>query len=109
MKIFMVLAPAISIAMTYMMYRREDDLIKVIISFLLLWAIITLGLLGTVMLSIKPLYLTHWFAITIAYGGMVYYILKGKLLWSVLVMPMITMLIYLVLAWLGNEHLPSGI
>ncbi|CAA6810916.1 MAG: Unknown protein [uncultured Sulfurovum sp.] len=107
MKFLIVVAPIVTIVLIYLKYRRDDNLKKVIISFVLLWAMITLGVMGTMMLSIKPLYLTHWLAIVIAYIGMMVYILKDKFIWQVLIMPVITMFIYLILTWIGNEHVPT--
>lgn len=107
MKFFMIIAPGIAIALIYMMYKREDDVKKVIISFLLLWAVITLGLLGMVMLSMKVLFLMHLLAIVVAYAATIFYILKDKFIWSGLLAPVVTMFLYLVLVWVGNEHLPT--
>jgi len=107
MKFLMVILPAIAIALIYMAYKRDSDIKKLIISFVLLWAVITLALLGMVMLSLKILFFTHMLAIFIAYGGLVYYILRNKFIWLALVAPLGTITLYLILVWIGNEHLPS--
>lgn len=107
MKILFILAPLIVAALSYVMYKEDGNLKKLILTFLLLWAVITLGIVGNVMRSLSALFLTHILAIVTAYGGIIYYVLKGRLIWIALASPVITMIIYLVLAWLGNEHLPS--
>ena len=109
MKFLMIVAPAFAIVLIYMMYKREDDVKKVIISFLLLWAVITLGLLGMVMLSMKILFFTHLFAVVLAYAATIFYILKDRFIWLGLLAPVATMLLYLILVWVGNEHLPTVI
>ena len=107
MKYLLVLAPLIVAALAYVMYKEDSNLKKLIISFLLLWAVITLALLGNIMRSLTPLFLTHIVAIVIAYAGTIYYVLKGKFIWLALMAPVITMIVYLLFVWIGNEHLPS--
>jgi hypothetical protein len=107
MKFLLVLAPLIVAALSYVMYKEDGNIKKLIISFLLLWAVITLAIVGNVMRSLTPLFLTHIVAIVIAYAGTVYYVLKGKFIWLALVAPIITMLLYLIFVWIGNEHLPT--
>jgi len=107
MKFLLVLAPLIVVALTYVMYKEDGNLKKLIISFLLLWAVITLAIVGNIMRSVSPLFLTHIVAIIIAYGATIYYVLKGRFIWLALVAPILTMLLYLVLVWIGNEHLPG--
>lgn len=106
MKYLLVLAPLIIIALNYVMYKEDGNIKKLIISFLLLWAVVTLAIIGNVMRSLLPLFLTHIVAIAFAYGGTIYYVLRGKFIWLALLAPVLTMLIYLILAWIGNEHLP---
>lgn len=107
MKFLLVLAPLIVAALTYVMYKEDGNIKKLIISFLLLWAVITLAIVGNVMRSLTPLFLTHIVAIVMAYGATVYYVIKGKFIWLGLASPLITMLIYLLFVWVGNEHLPT--
>jgi len=107
MKFLLVLAPLIVAALAYVMYKEDSNIKKLIISFLLLWAVITLAVVGNIMRSLMPLFLTHMVAIVIAYGGTIYYVLKGRFIWLALVAPILTMLLYLTLVWLGNEHLPG--
>ena len=107
MKYLLVLLPLIVIAFSYVMFRKDGDIKKAIISFVLLWAVITLAIVGNIMRSISPLFLMHIVAIIAAYGATIYYVLKGKFVWLALVAPVVTMLIYLLFVWVGNEHLPS--
>jgi len=107
MKYLLILAPFIVIALTYVMYKEDGNLKKLIISFLLLWAIIVLAMVGNIMRAITPFFLTHLLAIIIAYGATLYYVLRGRLIWLALIAPLVTMLVYLIFVWIGNEHLPS--
>jgi len=107
MKFLMILAPLIVMSFSYVMFRKDGDVKKLIISFLLLWAVVTLALVGNIMRSITPLFLTHLVAIVAAYGATIYYVLKEKFIWLALIAPLVTMIIYLLLVWIGNEHLPT--
>ncbi|CAA6812197.1 MAG: Unknown protein [uncultured Sulfurovum sp.] len=106
MKFLLVLAPLIVAALSYVMYKEDSNIKKLIITFLLLWVVITLGIVGNVMRSLTPLFLTHLVAIVIAYAATIYYVLKGKFIWLALAAPLITMFVYLIFVWIGNEHLP---
>jgi len=107
MKYLLVLAPFIVIALTYVMYREDGNIKKLILSFLLLWAVITLAIVGNIMRSVTPFFLTHLVAIVVAYGATIYYVLKGRFIWLALIAPLVTMSIYLIMVWIGNEHLPG--
>jgi len=107
MKYLLVLAPFIVIALTYVMYREDGNVKKLILSFLLLWAVIILAVMGNIMRAVAPFFLTHLVAIVAAYGATIYYVLKGRLVWLALAAPIVTMLLYLVVIWIGNEHLPG--
>ncbi|CAA6798822.1 MAG: Unknown protein [uncultured Sulfurovum sp.] len=107
MKFLLVLAPLIVAALSYVMYKEDSNVKKLIITFLLLWAVITLAIVGNVMRSLTVLYLVHIGAIIVAYAATIYYVLKGKFIWLALIAPVLTMIIYLIFVWIGNEHLPS--
>ena len=107
MKYLLVLAPFIVMALTYVMYREDGNIKKLILSFLLLWAVITLAIVGNIMRAVTPFFLTHLVAIVIAYGATIYYVLKGRLIWLALAAPVVTLLVYLIGVWIGNEHLPT--
>jgi len=107
MKFLFILAPLIVAGLSYVMFREDGNIKKLIITFLLLWAVVTLAIVGNIMRSVSLLFLTHIVAIVAAYGGIIYYVLKKRFIWLALSAPVITMIIYLLLVWVGNEHLPS--
>ena len=109
MKVLMILAPLIAVSFIYLMYKKDADVKKVVLSFLLLFTVIALAIIGNIMRAITPLFLTHLVAVIFAYGATIYYVLRGKFIWLALAAPVVTMIIYLILVWVGNEHLPSVI
>ncbi len=105
MKFLFILAPLIVVALSYVMFREDGNIKKLIITFLLLWAVVTLAIVGNVMRSVSLLFLTHIVAIVASYGGIIYYVLKKRFIWLALAAPLLTMTLYLLLVWIGNEHL----
>ncbi|MCH9741547.1 MAG: hypothetical protein K0U38_12020 [Epsilonproteobacteria bacterium] len=107
MKALTVLAILLAIGLIYLMYRKEADVKKALSSTLLLIGIISLAILGNVMRSIMPLFLAHIVALIFAYGGLLLYILRDKAYWYLWLLPLLTLATYVLLAWLGNEHIPN--
>ncbi len=107
MKFLTVFAIFLSIVLIYFDYKKDKDIKKTILSSFFLLEIITFGIVGNIMRSITPLFLTHFIALVIAYVGMIYYIVRGKIVWVAVIAPIATMLLYLLLVWVGNEHLPT--
>ena len=105
MKVIIILAILLSIGLTILIYKQDNNLKKLLISFALLITIISLGIVGNMMRSVMPLFLTHIVAVAISYGGLLLYILRDKFYWYLAVFPFGTLALYLLLSWLGNEHI----
>ena len=104
MKAVIVLAILFSIGLIVLMYKREDDVQKMAFSFFILLAIIGLAVVGNVMRSVMPLFLAHIVALIMAYGGLVYYVFRDKTQWILWLLPLATLILYVLIAWIGNEH-----
>jgi len=107
MKFLMIMAPLLGIALSYLMYKKDKDISKFLIGLLLLGMVVSLGVIGNIMRSTAVLFLMHLVAVVAAYGATLYYMIRGKVVWYILILPIITMIIYLLSVWIGNEHLPS--
>jgi len=107
MKFLMLMAPLLGIGLSYLMYKRDQDLTKFFVALLILGMVVSLGVVGNIMRSTAILFLTHLLAVLTAYGATLYYMVRGKLVWFLLMLPIITMIVYLLSVWIGNEHLPS--
>jgi len=105
MKAFLVLAILLAIGLISLIYKREGNLPKMLLSFGFLAIIISLGVVGNMMRSIAPLFLTHLTALALAYGGLILYILRDKFYWYLGLLPVATLTLYLLLSWIGNEHI----
>ena len=105
MKTLIVVAILLAIGLIVMMYKREQDSQKMILSFVVLLAIVGLAVVGNVMRSVMPLFLAHLIALIIAYVGLLYYVVKDKTQWILWLLPLSTVILYVVVAWVGNRHL----
>ncbi len=105
MKVLIVLSILLAIVAIFLMYKREDDVKKMAFSFFILLLIIGLAIVGNVMRSVMPLFLAHIVALIIAYVGLISYIFKGKTQWILWLFPLATLILYVVVAWVGNEHI----
>ena len=105
MKAIIVLAILLAIGLIFLFYKKDSDISKMLFSFLILSSIIGLAIVGNVMRSLMPLFLTHLVALLFSYGGLIYYIFTTKKRWILWLLPLTTILLYLLLAWIGNEHI----
>ena len=103
----MILAPIAMLVLIAFMHRKESNVKKTVMGVMLLWILVVLAISGNVMRAVSPLFMAHIVALVISYFSLVYYVLTEKFIWFTLALPLLTMFIYLMFAWFGNEHLPS--
>jgi Na+/H+-dicarboxylate symporter len=104
MKAVIVLAILFAIGVILLMYKREKDTEKMVFSFFILLTIIGFAVIGNVMRAVMPLFLAHIIALIISFGGLIYYVFKDKTQWILWLLPLATLILYLIVAWIGNEH-----
>ncbi len=105
MKTIIVLAILLGIGLIILRYKGEQDPKKMVFSSILLIMLIALGIVGNMMRSVAPLFLTHMVAVVASYIGLLIYIFKDRIYWYLSLAPVVTLLFYLLLSWLGNEHI----
>lgn len=105
MKALIILAIFLALGLIFLAYKREEDIQKMLFSLFILISIFALALVGTVMRSIVVLFLVHIVALIFSYAGLIYYIFREKKQWILWSLPLGTLLLYVFLAWIGNEHL----
>ncbi len=89
------------------LYYKRRDKKELIISSFLLASIIILAIIGRSFRFITPLFLIHITALIISYISYIIYIIKGKLYWYLYILPFITLLSYILIAFFGNRHIPE--
>ena len=105
MKAFIIIAILMAMGLIVLMYKRENNLNKMLFSFVILFSIIGFSVVGNVMRSVMPLFLAHVIALIISYGGLIYYVFRDKTQWILWLLPLATLVLYLAVAWIGNEHI----
>lgn len=105
MKALIVMAILLVIGLILLIHKKENNIPKMLFSFSILLSIIGLAVVGNVMRSIMPLFLAHIIALIMAYGGLIYYILRERKQWTLWSLPIGTLAIFIVIAWIGNEHI----
>jgi len=105
MRAIIILAILFAIGLIILMYKREDDIQKMLFSFFVLASILGLGMVGNVMRSVVVIFLSHLTALLFSYAGLLYYIFSEKKQWILWSLPFITLALYIFFAWIGNEHL----
>jgi len=105
MKSIIILAILFAIGLIFFFYKRENNTQKMLLSFVFLAGIITWGIIGNTLHSIVPLFLTHLVALIASYTALLIYIFRDKFYWYIALLPMATLSLYLLLAFVGNRHL----
>ena len=105
MRGIIILAILFAIGLIVLFYKRESDVPKMLFSFFILASILTLAVVGNVMRSLMPLFLIHLVALMFSYGGLLFYIFSERKQWILWLLPLSTLIFYLLLAWVGNEHI----
>ena len=104
-KLLTVGAIVVAMGLILLRYKEERNMRYLLIAGVLLGMEVSLGIVGNMMRSVSPLFLTHIVALIIGYIGVLSYILKERFYWYLSFAPVATLLLYLLLSWLGNEHI----
>ena len=105
MKALIILAIFLALGLIYLTYKREADTTKMLFSLFILFSIMSLALVGNVMRSLMPLFLAHIMALMVSYSGLIYYVFRDRKQWLLWLFPVGTLTLYILLAWIGNEHI----
>jgi len=102
-------AIVVTVTLTLLQYRRHRNLRKLLIVLGSLGLILALGIIGTVMRVVFPLYITHLLLIGVAWLALLYYLLRNRYYWWLIFSPLITIGLFLLLELLeGSGHNTLG-
>jgi hypothetical protein len=76
-------------------YHREWK--KLSISLAIFATLLTLAGLGAMVRTVVPLFIAHLILIVISWGGVLYYIFRGKLYLQVILSPIVTIILFLIM------------
>ena len=105
MKVFIILAILVTLAIIFFQYSRNKDLKKLFIALGSFLIIVSLGIMGNLTRQIIPLFMAHIVLIVIAWGGLMVYLMRDKYYWWIIFSPVVTIGLFLLLELLtGSGH-----
>jgi len=103
-KTVVILAILATFALIFLHYTRSKDLKRLLVSFGSFVAIISLGIMGNITRPIIPLFLLHIVLITFAWGGLLYYLIRGRYVWWAIFSPVVTIVLFVALSLLEGSR-----
>jgi len=105
MKVPIILAILITVAILFFQYSRNKNLKKLLIALATFGAIISLAVVGNLTRQVFPIFIAHIILIIVAWGGLLMYIFSDKYYWWILFSPVVTIGLFLLLELLtGSRH-----
>ena len=84
-------------------YHHRDIRKTLLASGTFVW-IASMATIGITMRPILPLFAAHYLLILLSWGALIYYLLRGKYLWWVFLLPVVTVLAFLGLNFLEGSR-----
>ncbi len=105
MKAVLVGVIVATLAMVFLQYRRGGDVKKLLLSLLSSAMVLSLAVAGNLTRSVPPIFIAHLVLLIAAWGGLLWYILRGRYYWWLIVSPIVTIALFLVMELLiGSGH-----
>ena len=105
MKVLIILAILVTIAIIFFKYNKEKNLKRLFFSLATFAIIISLAVIGNLARPIMPIFLAHAILIIIAWGTALKYVFTGTYHWWIIFSPILTIILFLVLEFLtGSGH-----
>ena len=103
MKALIILTILLTLTAVFLQYKKNKDMKKLLItlgSFILIFSLATIGNLTR---QVFPLFIGHIVLILIAWGAVIFYMLKDKYYWWIIFSPIITIGLFLLLELIGGS------
>jgi len=105
MKALIILAILATLTIIFFQYSRNKDLKKLFIALGSFALIISLGVMGNLTRQVIPLFMAHIVLIVIAWGGLLWYLIRDRYYWWLIFSPLVTIGLFLLLELLtGSGH-----
>ena len=104
MKALIILGILATFGLIFGLYSRNKDLKKMLLSLGSFILIISLGIMGNITRPIIPLFLAHILLIVFAWGGLLYYLLRGRYVWWAIFSPVVTIVLFVALSLLEGSR-----
>ena len=105
MKALIILAILATLTIIFFQYSRNKDLKKLFIALGSFALIISLGVMGNLTRQVIPLFMAHIVLIVMAWGGLLWYLIRDRYYWWLIFSPLVTIGLFLLLELLtGSGH-----
>ncbi len=103
MKVLIVLVILATLWLIIYKYKKDKNLIKLLITLATFGVIIGLAIVGNLTRPIMPIFLAHIILVIIAWGTAVKYVLSEKYYWWIIFSPVLTIGLFLLLEFIGGS------
>ncbi len=108
MKVLLIGMILVTLAMIFLQYKRGRDGKKLLLSLGSFAVVITLAVMGNLTRPVIPLFIAHLVLLVLAWGSVLWYILRDRFYWWLILSPIVTIVLFLVMEILmgsGHEYL----
>jgi len=105
MKVLLILVILLTFGAIFFQYSRNKNLKKLFIALGTFTAILFLGVVGNLTRQVFPLFMAHILLTIIAWGGLIWYLIRDKYYWWIIFSPVVTIGLFLLLELVtGSGH-----
>jgi len=109
MKALLVLAILATATLIFLQYRRNRDTRKLLIALGSFVLIVSLGIAGNITRMVFPVYIAHLVLLVAAWLGLLYYLMRNRYYWWLILSPLSTIGLFLLLELIeGSGHAYLG-
>lgn len=108
MKAMIILVVLLTLGMIFVQYKRGRDSKKLLLSLVSFAVIVSLAVAGNLTRQVLPLFMAHLVLLVLAWGSLVWYSIRGRYYWWLILSPIITIALFLLMEILmgsGHEYL----
>jgi len=108
MRAIFVLTIVLTIVIILLKYKRDKDGKKLLISIASFIFIISMAVVGNLTRQVIPIFIAHLILLMISWGALIWYLMRGRYYWWLILSPVVTIALFLILETLigaGHEYL----
>ena len=103
-----ILVVLLTLGMIFVQYKRGRDSKKLLLSLVSFAVIVSLAVAGNLTRQVLPLFMVHLVLLVLAWGSLLWYSIRGRYYWWLILSPIITIALFLLMEILmgsGHEYL----
>ena len=103
-----ILVVLLTLGMIFVQYKRSRDSKKLLLSLVSFAVIVSLAVAGNLTRQVLPIFMAHLVLLLLAWGSLLWYSIRGRYYWWLILSPIITIALFLLMEILmgsGHEYL----